>query len=141
MKIKGRVEGFVVNAYLLREASIFCSHYFALCVPRRRPPLPRNHDGGGDEQPDDNNEILDIFSYHVRHYRRFRNRMLSDEELHVAQTYILLNEDKIKHYIKFVRNICMTFNYNNHLVCNCYDRITYTCMILFITFIVTLKCY
>nr|KAJ0208042.1 hypothetical protein LSAT_V11C500277330 [Lactuca sativa] len=95
------LEGFIVNAYLLREASIFCSHYFETGIPTHNRRLPRNDDGGGNEQPDDNIEILDIFSYPGYHYGRFSNRMLSDEELHVVHTYILLNEDKIKHYIGY----------------------------------------
>nr|KAJ0211325.1 hypothetical protein LSAT_V11C400180140 [Lactuca sativa] len=61
--------------------------------------LPRNDDGGGDEQPDDNNKYLDIFSFPGHQYGRFKTRKLSDDELHAAQTYILLNKDKIKHYI------------------------------------------
>nr|KAJ0192442.1 hypothetical protein LSAT_V11C800424100 [Lactuca sativa] len=102
VKNKARVEGSVVNAYLLREASLFCSHYLVTGVPTRNTKFPQNDDRVGHEQPDDNNEILDIFSYPGRHYGRFRNRMLSDEELHDAQTYILLIEDKIKHYIKYL---------------------------------------
>ena len=93
VKNKARVEWSVVNAYLLREASIFCFHYFETGVPTRNRKLPRNDDGGGDEQADANNDMLDIFSYPRRHYGRFTNKMMSDEEVHAAQTYILLNED------------------------------------------------
>ena len=87
MKNKARVEGSIVNAYLLREASIFFSHYFKTSVPTRNRKLPRNDDGGGDQQADANNDMLDIFSYHRRHYGRFTNRMMSDEEIHAAQTF------------------------------------------------------
>ena len=102
VKNKARVEWSVVNAYLLREASIFCSHYFNTGVPTCNRKLPRNDNGGGDEKADANHDKLDIFSYHGRHYGRFTNRMMSDEEVHAAQTYIHLNEDKIKHYIRYV---------------------------------------
>nr|KAJ0199664.1 hypothetical protein LSAT_V11C600330190 [Lactuca sativa] len=44
VKNKARVEGSVVNAYLLREASIFCFHYFETGVPTRNRKLPRNDD-------------------------------------------------------------------------------------------------
>nr|KAJ0184983.1 hypothetical protein LSAT_V11C900499390 [Lactuca sativa] len=45
VKNKARVEGSIVNAYLLREASIFCSHYFETRVPTRNRKFPRNDDG------------------------------------------------------------------------------------------------
>nr|KAJ0190817.1 hypothetical protein LSAT_V11C800410700 [Lactuca sativa] len=42
VKTKAQVEGSIINAYLLREASIFFSHYFESGVPTRNRKLPRN---------------------------------------------------------------------------------------------------
>ena len=85
--------------YLLRETSIFCSHYFETGVPIHNKKLPQNDDGAGDEQPDDENESLDIFSYLGCHYGKVKTRLLSNEEFNVAHSYIFRNEYKIKTYI------------------------------------------
>ena len=74
------MEGSIVNAYLLHEASIFWSYYFENGVSTRNRKFPRNDDGGGDEQSnDDDNETLDIFSYPSRNYVKLKTRMLYDE--------------------------------------------------------------
>nr|KAJ0227133.1 hypothetical protein LSAT_V11C100036560 [Lactuca sativa] len=99
VKQKSRVEGSIVNAYLLHETSICCSHYFETGIPTCKKKLPQNDDGGGDEHPDDDKETLDIFSYPSHHYGNFKTTILSDEEFHASPTYILLNEDEVKHYI------------------------------------------
>ena len=99
VKNKSKVEGSIVNAYLLREAAYFCSHYFEANVPARNRHLARNDDGGDDRQ-DDNNESLKIFTYPGRPYGKPKTRMLTDAELKAAHTYILLNEDKMQTYIE-----------------------------------------
>ncbi|KAL4568560.1 hypothetical protein LXL04_024174 [Taraxacum kok-saghyz] len=76
----GRVEGSIVNAYLLREAAIFCSYYFETGVHTPKRNLPHNNDGG-DDRHDDDNETLTVFSFHGRHYWKLETRMLCDEEL------------------------------------------------------------
>lgn len=99
VKNKAKVEGSIVNAYLLREASNFCSHYFEANVHTRNRNVPRNDDGG-DDRGDDDNEILKIFSYPGRPYGKLKKRMLTDEEFKAAHSYILLNEDQIQPYVK-----------------------------------------
>lgn len=98
MKNKNKVEGSIVNAYLLREAANFCSHYFEPHVLTRNRNVTRNDDGG-DDRGDDDNEILKIFSYHGRAYGKLKKRMLTDEEFEAAHTYILLNEEQMQPYI------------------------------------------
>ena len=98
VKNKSKVEGSIVNAYLLREAAYFCSHYFEANVPARNRNFPRNDDGGDDPQQDDN-ESLQVFTFPGRSYGKAKTRMLTDAELKAAHTYILINEDKMQHYI------------------------------------------
>ena len=43
---KARVERSICNAYLVEEASKFCSHYFELYVNTRQRNVPHNDDGG-----------------------------------------------------------------------------------------------
>ena len=43
---KARVKGSICNAYLVEEASKFCSHYFESHVHTRHRNVPRNDDGG-----------------------------------------------------------------------------------------------
>ena len=99
MKNKSKVEGSIVNAYLLREAANFWSHYFEPNVHIRNINVPRNDDGG-DDRGDDENKILKIFSYSCGAYGKLKKRMLTDEEYQAAHTYILLNEEKMQPYIE-----------------------------------------
>ena len=47
---KAKVEGSIFNAYLVEEASNFCSHYFEPHVYTRMQKVPLNDDGSdGDE--------------------------------------------------------------------------------------------
>ena len=51
MKNKARVEGSICNAYLVEEASLFCSYYFEEHVHtrhRRHRRVPRNNDVCGE---------------------------------------------------------------------------------------------
>nr|KAJ0190893.1 hypothetical protein LSAT_V11C800416210 [Lactuca sativa] len=59
VKNKARVEGSICNAFLVREASIFCYYYFEPHVYTRNRKVPRNDDGGA---RDDDEEKLTIFS-------------------------------------------------------------------------------
>ncbi|KAL4590703.1 hypothetical protein LXL04_003644 [Taraxacum kok-saghyz] len=99
VKNKSKVEGSIVNAYLLREAANFCSYYFEPNVLTRNRNVPRNDDGG-DDRGDDDNEILTIFSYPGRAYGKLKKKMLTDEEFNAVHAYILLNEDQMLPYIE-----------------------------------------
>ena len=62
---KARVEGSICNAYLVEEASNFCSHYFESHVHTRQWNVPRNDDGGVAVPIEGN---LPIFTYSGRSY-------------------------------------------------------------------------
>lgn len=85
--------------YFLREAITFCCHYFENGVPTRNKKFPQNHDGGY-KHPDDDNVTLSSFSYTGHHYGKTKTRFFSNEEFNFAHSYILLNEDMIKPYIR-----------------------------------------
>ncbi|KAI3740094.1 hypothetical protein L2E82_30512 [Cichorium intybus] len=96
VKNKARVEGSIANAYLVREASIFCSHYFEPSVHTRNRKVPRNDDGGAE---DDDEEKLAIFTYPGRPYGKLKSRRLNDQEFDAAHSYILVNEEKVQPYL------------------------------------------
>ncbi|KAL4564700.1 hypothetical protein LXL04_028768 [Taraxacum kok-saghyz] len=98
LKKDSKVEGSIVNAYLLREAANFCSYYFEPNVLTRNRNVHRNDDRG-DDRGDYDNEILKIFSYPGREYGKLKKRMLTDKEFNAVHTYILLNEDQMQTYI------------------------------------------
>ena len=99
MKNKARVEGSICNAYLIREAANFCSHYFEPTVHTRSRKVRRNDDGGAG--PDGSTDTLSIFSYPGRPFGKLKKRRLTDEEFIAAHSYILLNEEKIKPYVRY----------------------------------------
>ena len=91
------MEGSICNAYLIEEASNFCSHYFEPHVYTRMWKVPRNDDGG------DGDEIewtLPIFKHPGRPYGRSKSRRLSDSEYETARTYVLLNCEDVDPYVK-----------------------------------------
>ncbi|WCJ43095.1 hypothetical protein M5689_023857 [Euphorbia peplus] len=95
VKNKARVEGSICNAYLVEEASTFCSHYFEPHVSSRFHRVPRN-DEGENLEPIPNN--LSIFTYPVRLSGKSVSRMMSDLEYKAAQIYILLNTVEVQDY-------------------------------------------
>lgn len=52
VKNKSRVEGSICEAYLVEETSIFCSHYFEICVGSKSTRVEPNDDGGEIEAND-----------------------------------------------------------------------------------------
>ena len=99
MKNKARVEGSICNAYLVEEASLFCSYYFKEHVHTRHRRVPRNNDVCG-ENWDENEETLSIFNYPGRAFGQATSRKLSMEEFHAAHAYILLNCSEVDPYNK-----------------------------------------
>lgn len=98
MKNRSRVEGSIVEAYIIEEVSTLCSLYFQSDVETRFTRLPRNDDGG----EIDSDGRLSIFNYPGRpvgsqkHGRSFA----SEDEKISAHRYILLNCSEI---VPFVR--------------------------------------
>ncbi|XP_074555688.1 uncharacterized protein LOC141811568 [Curcuma longa] len=92
---KARVEGSICNAYLVEEATSFCSYYFADNVNTRHRKNPRNYD---DTQPIDPS-LLSIFKFPGKPFGASNSRWLNQQEYHAARTYILLNCEEVKPYI------------------------------------------
>ncbi|KAL4567614.1 hypothetical protein LXL04_023203 [Taraxacum kok-saghyz] len=102
VKNKARVKGSIISVYLTREASFFCSYYFEGHVYTRSRKVPRNDDGGA---ADDDEENLTIFSHPGRPYGKIKTRMLTEKEYIAAQSYILLNEEKVQPYVKMYEEL------------------------------------
>ena len=94
---KARVEGSICNAYLVEEASNFCSHYYESHVHKRQGNVPHNDDGGVAVPIEGN---FSIFTYPGRSYGTTKPRPIEGGELRAAQTYILLNCDEVTPYIE-----------------------------------------
>ncbi|CAH9124267.1 unnamed protein product, partial [Cuscuta epithymum] len=107
VKNKAKVEGSICNAYLVREASNFCSHYFEPHVYTRSRKVPRNDDGGGFEE---NGNRLMIFKHLGRCSGKVRKRRLTPEEYLAAHTYILLNCEEVQPYIEIYENLLKELN-------------------------------
>nr|GEW21217.1 hypothetical protein [Tanacetum cinerariifolium] len=87
---KAKVESLIANAYLIKEISMFCSHYFEPHVKTKMNRLPRN-DNGGDEELYEG--TISIFKCSGR---------VSGQ----AKKDVLLNCDEIEQYVKiFIEEI------------------------------------
>ena len=94
---KARVEGSIANAYLIEEASTFCSYYFEPHVHTRRRKVSRNDDGGNVDFVEGN---LSVFTYPGRAYDTCKRRPLDYQEYKAAQSYIILNCAEVQPYVK-----------------------------------------
>jgi len=99
VKNKARVEGSIANAYLVREASFFCSHYFEEHVYTRSRVVPRNDDGDCQTSNETN---LSIFEITGRLQGKMQKRRLTDIELKAAHRYILLNCVEVEQFLEYV---------------------------------------
>ncbi|VFQ74691.1 unnamed protein product [Cuscuta campestris] len=104
VKNKARVEGSIANAYLVREASYFCSHYFEEHVYTRARNVPRNDPESREGVDVTNQEIFDIFQSPGRLQGKMRKRQLTPEELKAAHHYVLFNCLEIDPYITLCAN-------------------------------------
>ncbi|KAH6778240.1 hypothetical protein C2S51_009552 [Perilla frutescens var. frutescens] len=96
---KARVEGSICNAYLVQEASSFCSFYFEDHVSTRHRSVPRNYDGGFEMPDKDNAEALSIFKQSGRSFGKVSQRYLSSIEYEAIRVYVLLNCIEVEQYI------------------------------------------
>ncbi|XP_073027690.1 uncharacterized protein [Primulina eburnea] len=94
---KARVEGSISNAYLVEEASYFCTHYFSASVKTRLRKQSRNDEGDNAQAGDVSN--VSIFNFNGRPMGASKFRRLDDTEYHAARTYILLNCEEVKPYV------------------------------------------
>ncbi|VFR01442.1 unnamed protein product [Cuscuta campestris] len=97
VKNKARVEGSIANAYIVREASHFCSHYFEDYVYTRLHSVPRNDEGDVPAAIESN---LSIFQSAGRLSGKTKKRRLSDDELKALHHYLMLNSVEIEPFIE-----------------------------------------
>lgn len=91
MRNKARVEGSICNAYLVEEASTFCSYYFEGHVRTKHKNVPRNYNVGGDIRHEDFPDMLSIFKQGGRPFGKMSKRYLDSSEYDAARLYVLLN--------------------------------------------------
>ena len=97
VKNKAHVEGSICNAYIVEEASNFCTHYFEPQVMCRSRNVPRNDDGGN---VDDVEGYISIFKHPGRFYSPNKSRMLEDVEYKAAHTFVLLNCEEVSSFVR-----------------------------------------
>ena len=93
------MEGSICEAYIVEEMSIFCSHYFGANVQSRQTQAPQNDDAA--KVQSDPNTFF-IFNQLECLAGKHCERMLTDQELHRATLYVLLNFDEVQPYLKYV---------------------------------------
>lgn len=97
---KARVEGSIVESYLVKELATYCSLYFDPQIQTRHNQEPRNYapdipsSSGSDTR-------LNIFKHPCRRLfeKGGKPRALTDEELHKVHTYILFNCEEIHPFV------------------------------------------
>ncbi|KAG8386777.1 hypothetical protein BUALT_Bualt03G0184200 [Buddleja alternifolia] len=97
IKNKARVEGSIVEAYLIEETSTFCSHFFAPEVETRSRTVGRNDNVNQAES----SSRLSIFKSIGRPFSpKNPIRTLSPPEKAASTIYILLNSPEISEYVE-----------------------------------------
>ena len=96
IKNKARVEGSIVEAYIIEEISNFSHHYFNPNMHTKLTQIGHNDDGGGGgAEP-----TVSIFSYPACEFGHKRRLTLTDVEFHQAHSYVLLNYSEVDPYIE-----------------------------------------
>lgn len=90
-RYKARVEESICEAYILEEIS----KYLDPKLQTRNTKVPRNDDGGEGMV----DECLSIFKYPCRPIGKCRNRFLTNEELQIAETYVLVNCEEVEPFL------------------------------------------
>ena len=93
---KARVEGSICEAYILEEISNYVSKYIDPKLQTRRTKVPRNDDGGHGMV----DECLSIFKYPCRPIGKGQNRFLTNVELQIAETYVLVNSKEVEPFLQ-----------------------------------------
>ncbi|KAI9080768.1 hypothetical protein K1719_037281 [Acacia pycnantha] len=88
------VEGSIVEAYLVEEASKFASYYYPPEMISRWRGVPRNDDGG------DTSAQKSIFNFPGRVVRKHWRSTLEGRNKQVAEWYILKNCEEAAQYLK-----------------------------------------
>ncbi|XP_057779781.1 uncharacterized protein LOC130998378 [Salvia miltiorrhiza] len=99
---KARVEGSICNAYIVEEASTFCSYYFEEHVRTRYRNVPRNLNTRDDVRFDGHPDRISVFKQPGQYFGKMTTRYLDEKEYHAAHTYVLLNcKEVTQTYLKF----------------------------------------
>ena len=91
------MKGSICEAYITKETSTFCLHYFGPDVQSRIRRGPQN-DYGVDLSPD--HSTFSILNYSGWPSGVYKDRLLDDREINYATLYVLLNGDEVHPYIK-----------------------------------------
>ncbi|KAL4578884.1 hypothetical protein LXL04_015015 [Taraxacum kok-saghyz] len=97
---KAKVEGSIVQSYLVKELATYCSLYFEPTIETRHNREPRNF-ASDHPIPSSTNARLSVFVFPSRRLfaKGGTQRVMGDQELHKAHTYILLNCVEIHPYV------------------------------------------
>ena len=96
VKNKTRVEGSIMEAYIIKEILNFIHHYFNPNVHTKLTQIDRNDDGG-----DGGFELeVSIFTYPAHEYGHEWCLYLTDAEFRQAHSYVLLNYSEVNPYIE-----------------------------------------
>ncbi|XP_073137491.1 uncharacterized protein [Henckelia pumila] len=98
---KARVEGSICNAYLVKEASIFCQHYFSESIKTREMMTMRNRTSVVNEGVTD---TISVFKVVGRSIGASKSRNLQDNEYHSLATYMLLNCAETRSFVQMYEN-------------------------------------
>ncbi|XP_073051313.1 uncharacterized protein [Primulina eburnea] len=105
---KARVEGSICNAYFVKEAAIFCQHYFSESTASRRRKTGEARESTYVDT--DDSELLSIFRNRGKKIGAAKSRWLSNEEYHAISTYVLHNCNEIKPFVSmYENNVRMTY--------------------------------
>ena len=103
MTKKAKVEGSICNAYLVEEATSFCSFYFKDHVSTKHTQVPCNNDSHIESDEGEEHEgNLSIFKCHGRSFGKAKSRFLSEEEYKATRSYILLNCSEVEPFTRLV---------------------------------------
>ena len=97
VKNKARVEGSICAAYLHRETTYFCSHYFKNFMLS-----PSNVRNETHWQNETSTSTLLVFRQVGRHAGKELTYWLTDAEFNSAHVHVLINCAEVKSYLEYV---------------------------------------
>ncbi|XP_051117016.1 uncharacterized protein LOC127241836 [Andrographis paniculata] len=107
VKNKTQVEGSICNAFLVREASFFCSHYFEQHVLTRTRNVPRQDDGG---LTLNRSTKIAAFNHPACLQGKRKRRFLIMVERKAIHKYFLLNIPEVEPFIGKLEEILRAEN-------------------------------
>ena len=103
MTNKAKVEGSICNAYLVEEATSFCSYYFKDHVRTKHTQVPCNNDNRIESDEGEEHEgNLSIIKYHGWSFGKAKSKFLSGKEYKAARSYISLNFSEVEPFTRLV---------------------------------------